>query len=168
MSTRTGMPPAIAIARACCSPSSPAAPVITATHPVKSKGFPSSVILFQFLAFSILGVLDSSGKLQYTAGGDRFLRGQRQFETPYTFTQVNHRFAPRFHAVKKMLHLADEQLIAVQLLACEPIRHVSFCAVQGDRERRKSQNRFARVPNHLTLPLWRPLQIVLLQVNGKR
>jgi hypothetical protein len=66
-----------------------------------------------------------------------------------------------------MLHLKDEQLIAVQLLASEPIRYVSFDAIQGDRKRWEIEDGFARVPYHLTLPLRRSLQIVLLQVDGK-
>jgi hypothetical protein len=66
-----------------------------------------------------------------------------------------------------MLHLANEQLIAVQLLASEPIRDVSFCAVEGDRKGRKIENGLARVPDYFTLTLWGPLQIILLQVDGE-
>src|SRR6266511_1233556 len=82
--------------------------------------------------------------------------------------QVNRRFAPRSHALEKMLDLIDEQLIAVQLLASEAVHHVSLGAIQCDRKLWKVENGFTRVPYHLTLALGWQLQVVLLQVDRQR
>src|ERR1035437_1449381 len=110
------MPPARAIARACCSPSSPAPPAMAATRPVRSKTSGIEVT-----------------KVNHTAGGDRLSGGERHPQAPDAVLQVHHRLAAGFDAFKKVAEFIEKQLVAVEVFPSRGFGHFAIPIVSGDR-----------------------------------
>src|ERR1035437_9700443 len=125
--SKTGTPPARAIARACCSPSSPAPPVIAATRPVKSK---TSGIVG---APGFAGRVMVRTKANHAAGSHRLSGGERHPQAPDPVLQVHHRLATGFHAFEKVAERIEKQLVAVEVFPSLGFGHCAIPIVSRDR-----------------------------------
>jgi hypothetical protein len=67
-----------------------------------------------------------------------------------------------------MANLGNEQLISFEIRPRVDFRRGSQRAIYRKTERRKIEYSFATVADNLTLPSGRGLQIILMQVDGKR
>src|ERR1035437_2524274 len=115
-SSKTGNPPARAIARACCSPSNPAPPVMAATRPVRSKT--SGMELTKF---------------NHAAGSHRLSGGERHPQAPDPVLQIHHRLATGLHAFEKVAELIEKQLVAVEVFPSPGFGHLAIPVISGDR-----------------------------------